>query len=143
MWQYSELYHHGIKGQKWGVRRYQNEDGRLTSAGKARLNKKTDAQKESERQKRNDSKNRGTLSDKELRQKIERLKLEKELRSLTSSEVSRGRTEIADILKRIGTSTITTAATGALLYAAKAAITRKFDANQFGDAVFRGGAKKK
>lgn len=23
----NELYHHGIKGQRWGVRRYQNEDG--------------------------------------------------------------------------------------------------------------------
>lgn len=31
-----ELYHHGIKGMKWGVRRYQNEDGSLTNAGKKR-----------------------------------------------------------------------------------------------------------
>ncbi len=31
-----ELYHHGIKGQKWGIRRYQNEDGTLTDAGKRR-----------------------------------------------------------------------------------------------------------
>lgn len=30
------IYHHGIKGQKWGVRRYQNPDGTLTSMGKAR-----------------------------------------------------------------------------------------------------------
>lgn len=28
-----KLYHHGIKGQKWGVRRYQNEDGSLTEEG--------------------------------------------------------------------------------------------------------------
>lgn len=32
----NELYHHGIKGQKWGVRRYQNPDGTLTEAGKKR-----------------------------------------------------------------------------------------------------------
>lgn len=31
-----ELYHHGIKGQKWGIRRFQNEDGTLTEEGKAR-----------------------------------------------------------------------------------------------------------
>lgn len=31
-----ELYHYGVKGQKWGVRRYQNEDGSLTNAGKER-----------------------------------------------------------------------------------------------------------
>lgn len=32
------LAHHGIKGQRWGVRRFQNEDGSLTKAGKARYN---------------------------------------------------------------------------------------------------------
>lgn len=32
------LYHHGVKGQKWGVRRYRNKDGSLTTAGKKRQN---------------------------------------------------------------------------------------------------------
>lgn len=32
----NELQHHGIKGQKWGVRRFQNTDGSLTAEGKKR-----------------------------------------------------------------------------------------------------------
>ncbi len=39
MYEY-ELYHHGIKGQKWGVRRYQSKDGSLTPAGKKRYSNK-------------------------------------------------------------------------------------------------------
>ena len=35
----NELYHHGVKGQKWGVRRYKNSDGSLTDNGKKRVAK--------------------------------------------------------------------------------------------------------
>lgn len=34
-----ELCHHGIKGMKWGVRRYQNEDGSLTAVGRKKYSK--------------------------------------------------------------------------------------------------------
>lgn len=35
----SEIYHHGIKGQRWGIRRYQRPDGSLTPDGKKRYRK--------------------------------------------------------------------------------------------------------
>ena len=35
-----ELYHYGVKGMKWGVRRYQRTDGSLTAAGKRRYSDK-------------------------------------------------------------------------------------------------------
>lgn len=33
------MYHHGIKGQRWGIRRYQNPDGSLTEAGQRRYDR--------------------------------------------------------------------------------------------------------
>lgn len=39
----NELYHHGIKGMRWGLRRYQNEDGSLTAAGEKRYYGKANA----------------------------------------------------------------------------------------------------
>ena len=81
------LEHHGIKGMRWGIRRYQNKDGSLTPAGKRRL-----IQIESERdtllgvKKKSDSRTDSTpvvkkktareMSDKELQDKIERYPLE-------------------------------------------------------------------
>ena len=37
-----ELYHYGVKGMKWGVRRYQNADGSLTPAGKKKYDRMSD-----------------------------------------------------------------------------------------------------
>lgn len=54
------LYHHGIKGQKWGVRKYQNSDGSLTPAGEARYQKNI---KKSERASSRELKYRAKASD--------------------------------------------------------------------------------
>ena len=48
MERHNELYHHGIKGQKWGVRRFQNPDGSLTTKGKKRFSKLIELDKQYE-----------------------------------------------------------------------------------------------
>lgn len=140
------LYHHGILGQKWGVRRFQNKNGALTSAGKARYansNGKPKPSPHSAEAKRADLKNIDTLSTAQLKKKIERLQMEKQLRELTESEVNSGRTYAKKIMKDVGSKVITTAAAGGILYLGKAALSKEFNAKEFGNAIFNGGAKKK
>ena len=49
---YNELYHHGILGMHWGIRKYQNNDGSLTAQGRLRYGVETGKQKLSDLQKR-------------------------------------------------------------------------------------------
>ena len=62
----TELYHHGVKGQRWGIRRYQNKDGSLTTYGKKRYAKelaKLEAEKKRVRQQEQTAKKIKKLDD--------------------------------------------------------------------------------
>ena len=154
-----ELYHHGIKGQRWGIRRYQNKDGSLTDAGrqkmlssarkneskaeritsdssfsqkrKARLTQKAkEARREVRRsdlakaraQKQANSeaavkkkKKISEMTDAELREKINRMELEKNykraLKEINPETTSRGKKLAMDILENSARNIGTQAAT--------------------------------
>lgn len=136
----NELYHHGVKGQKWGVRRFQNKDGSLTLAGKKRALKMQNKYTELSNDKRYRDKhgnlayagrkkelkmkekyseltgkelrrftprtNKSTadksqriseMTNAEIQAKIDRIRLENTLKSLTPAQTSRGEKFINDL----------------------------------------------
>lgn len=84
----NELYHWGIKGMKWGVRRYQNKDGSLTDAGKKRARREMsdDAKTASVLKKKKVSE----LSNAELKKLNERKRLEREYSQLNPNAIKKG-----------------------------------------------------
>lgn len=136
----NSLCHHGIRGMKWGRRRYQNKDGSLTPAGRKRYSSADERVKES---RRNDVKNRRTLSDADIKKKIERLKMEKELKDLTERDLNPGRKAVSDVLKSSGKKLATVAVTGGAAYAVKVAMTKKFDISEAASYIVPNPNKKK
>lgn len=156
-----ELMHYGVKGMRWGVRRYQNADGSLTNAGKKRydrdirennakkkdnriningpdpnrwvkedigrskkvadsasdvvreLNKINNSSRSSRKQKTDVSR----LTDQQLRERINRMNLERQYIDMTSpQQVSKGRKYITSFLETAGTAiTITSSVLGIAL----------------------------
>lgn len=80
-----ELYHWGIRGMKWGVRRYQNRDGTLTAAGKKHYGGDGNAGEETEKVEyapKRSGKDASAYTDEELRARIQRMQMEDQYRTL-------------------------------------------------------------
>lgn len=120
-----ELKHYGIKGMKWGVRRFQNKDGSLTADGRKRYSgdnlkdiqkqvnqgknvvegvKKTRAkaaEKQTEKKIRDDL---SKMSDQELRDIVNRLNMEERyMQVMKSRDVATGKSKVDKILDYAGT----------------------------------------
>lgn len=133
----NELYHYGILGMKWGIRRYQKRDGTLTNAGKRKYNKEMKKLEEEEKIIKNkkrtqakldklESKRRSvselkkgsekfysnsndkpkeksvkSLSDAELREKVNRMQLEKQYNDLSPKQISLGKVFVNRVVKNV------------------------------------------
>lgn len=86
------LVHHGILGQKWGIRRFQNEDGSLTPAGKERYYTDKDEYGRD-------------LSDEDLKRAVNRMRQEKDFKALNeeiySTPAERKAKEKEELKKKI------------------------------------------
>ena len=105
------LIHYGILGMKWGVRRYQNKDGSLTSAGKKRYSDNDDIkeapQKNTEEPKKKSVKD---MSDEELRREINRMQLEQNYLRMTGQNIEKGKSAVEIALGKMKESFVSTVA---------------------------------
>lgn len=123
-----EIYHHGIKGQRWGIRRYQNKDGSLTPAGKKKYGSEEEFE-EIQKVKTLKKKKVSELSDAELVKRIERLKLEQVYKELNESEKRKKKAHsfISDVLTVVGRNTLTNVGTQAATHALGTIVNKAFD----------------
>lgn len=133
------LEHHGVRGMKWGVRRYQNYDGSLTAAGMKRFNKSLDdyekadarykkAKADHKAAKKADNYSdaaikKGELTNAKINRKLKKTQLEKDYRHLkqdkladqgkklyASGKTITGNSEVTNVLNTIGSVALSAAA---------------------------------
>ena len=125
MWEYNyyddnELYHHGVKGMKWGVRRTPAQLGHDTGRiDLQKTKKKVDAagtivnetrninntaskkaQKKAQKQKLSEAK---IMSDQELRDRVNRLNMEQQYVRMSTEQMNAGRSNVNSVLNSVGT----------------------------------------
>ena len=116
-----QLYHHGILGMKWGRRRYQNEDGTRTAAGKKRdrMNGRNDRAEEYEKTRTAKKKGIDKFSNDDLRKINERLQLEDTYKRLTAPQMKKSESWVKQSIQKAAEGAVTDFTKGVFLGSAK------------------------
>lgn len=102
---YEYLIHTGIKGQKWGVRRFQNKDGTWTPAGKKRRAAQEGysdhSGKKTEGNKKKDKTDLSKMSDEELRSRINRMQLEEQYKQYLAKANPKKKSKVREVMSKL------------------------------------------
>lgn len=117
------LNHHGTKGMRWGIRRFQRKDGSLTPEGKKRYNKDIPEESIDEKKQRilksHSAKeiyeNKDLFTDKEIQDAYNRLNTENNIKNLIPKDISKGQ-QFLNNYSKVGASVKTVVDTSDSLY---------------------------
>ena len=129
----NQLYHYGILGQKWGVRRFQNKDGTRTHAGKRREKQQSTSE---DHVKSRDFKSKAPsgLSNEELKKLNERLQLEETYKRLTTEKIQKSESFVKKAILKGGGEALSEFSKSIFLHSAKILVQQMYP--QFAEDVF-------
>lgn len=107
----NDMYHYGVLGMKWGIRRARKNTASSNSSRKSQVEENVN----DDYKRAHSKKSVKQMSDKELREKLNRLQMEQQYSKLSGNDVSKGQDYVNKLIKA-GTTVATVTSTALTIY---------------------------